>query len=100
MRNMDKSTARSAEAEDIGQRALLFLVQDPVRLQRFMTQSGLEPEELRAQAAEASFLTVVLDYLASDESLLLVFAAEADLDPNRIMRARHLLAGPMAGDGA
>ena len=98
MRNINKLPPSSAEAEDIGQRALLFVVQDEVRLQRFMAESGLEPDELRARASEPCLLAAVLDHLAADESLLLVFAAETNLDPTRIMYARHVLSGPMSGD--
>jgi Protein of unknown function (DUF3572) len=36
----------------------------------------------------------VLDHITSDERLLLAFAAENDIDPEAVMRARDVLAGP------
>jgi hypothetical protein len=36
---------------------------------------------LRAAAAEPGFLAAILDHLASDEKLLLAFAAEARQEP-------------------
>jgi len=95
-----KGTGTKASAEDIGQRALLFLVEDQMRLHRFMRDTGLEPDELRARAGECDLLAAVLDHLSSDESLLLVFAAEAGLDPASIMQARYALSGADAGGGA
>jgi Protein of unknown function (DUF3572) len=36
----------------------------------------------------------VLDHIVSDERLLLAFAAENDIDPETVMRARDALVGP------
>ncbi|VFU07751.1 protein of unknown function [Methylocella tundrae] len=40
------------------------------------------------------FFVGVLDFLASNEALLLAFAANAGRDPAAVLRARHLLAPP------
>ena len=82
------------DPEDLAIQALTFLAADPERLGRFMAMSGLGPETLRAAAGEPGFLVAVLDHLLSDESLLLAFAANADLAPERIAGARARLAGP------
>ena len=61
------------------------------RLARFMNISGLTPETIRDAAGEPTFLAGILDYVASDESLLLELAREMDVKPERIMEARSAL---------
>lgn len=81
-------------AEDIAIQGLAFLAGDPERLARFLALTGLGPQNLRQAANEPGFLAAVLDYLASDESLLQVFAAHANLAPEIVAQARVTL-----GDG-
>jgi hypothetical protein len=85
-------TRESAEAVAID--VLTFIAAEPVRLERFMTLSGLTPDGLRAAAAEPGFLAGVLDHLAGDEALLLAFAANAGRDPSIIAKARDWLSPP------
>jgi hypothetical protein len=93
-----KKTAMTTErAEAIAAGALAFLASDPQRLVRFLSLTGLSPDELRQQADSQPVLTAVLDYLAGDESLLLVFAAGAGLAPEEIGPARDKLAGAPQG---
>jgi Protein of unknown function (DUF3572) len=80
-------------AEALALEALTFLATDPERLERFVTLSGLSPDNLRAAGAAPDFLAGVLDYLASDEALLLAFAANRQIDPAEIMRAWMQLGG-------
>jgi len=75
-------------AEEIGIRALGFLASDPERLGRFFELTGLSPADIRAAAADPAFWLAVLEHLASDESLLLAFAAHEGLDPVAVERAR------------
>jgi hypothetical protein len=80
-----------ALAEDMAVAALTFIAQDSERLGRFLALSGLEPGNLRDAAAEPGFLVGVLDYLSSDEPLLLAFAANFQIDPTAIATAQRLL---------
>ena len=80
-----------ALAEDMAVAALTFIAQDGERLGRFLALSGLEPRNLRDAAAEPGFLVGVLDYLSSDEPLLLAFAANFQIDPTAIATAQRLL---------
>jgi hypothetical protein len=80
-----------ALAEDMAVAALTFIAQDGERLGRFLTLSGLDPGNLREAAAEPGFLVGVLDYLSSDEPLLLAFAANFQIDPTAIATAQRLL---------
>ena len=84
------------DAEIIGLRALAFLADDENRIGRFLALTGLSTEELRTQAGEASTLHAVLEHLAGDESLLLVFAAAAAIEPDRIGPALQVLAAEAA----
>ena len=83
-------------AEDIAIQGLAFLAGDPDRLARFLALTGLGPQNLRQAAGEPGFLAAVLDHLASDESLLQVFAAHANLAPESVAQARAAL-GDSAG---
>jgi hypothetical protein len=69
----------------------VFLAADSERLEGFAATSGLNAENLRAAAESPEFLAAVLDHLASDESLLLAFAANSGIDPADVQRARAVL---------
>ena len=87
------SAGRREAAESIAVQALTFLATEPTRLARFLAVSGLEPDSIRAAAAEPGFLAGVLDHLGADETLLVAFAAEAGIAPAEVDRARAALAG-------
>ena len=72
---------------------LTFLAGDPQRLERFLSLTGMGPDEIRAAAVTPEFQAAVLEHLLSDESLLLVFAAESGVAPELIAPAHALLAG-------
>lgn len=80
-------------AEEIGARALAFLAGEPARLARFLALTGLEPGDIRKQIDAPELLSAVLDHLARDEPLLLVFAAGAHLPPEDVGRALSVLQG-------
>jgi Protein of unknown function (DUF3572) len=97
--NFKTSTAKSPKltksgAETLAIEALSFLAADPMRLDRFLALSGIGLDHLRAAAAEPGFLAAVLDHLASDERLLLAFAAGAGQNPEAIAKARDILSPP------
>ena len=82
-----------ADAEILAVRALSFLAAEPERLGAFLAETGLGPESVRAAASVPGFLPAVLDYLIAHEALLLGFAAEHDLDPVVVVKARDALPG-------
>jgi hypothetical protein len=101
MENFDFRTAPSkqpqltkAAAESIAIEALTFLAGNPARLDRFLALSGLGRDTLRAAAGEPGFLAAIADHLASDESLLLAFAATTGHAPAMIAKARDILSPP------
>lgn len=84
-------------AESIGVSALLFLAGDEERLIRFLTLTGVSPQQLRTEARSPQMLVAVLDYLLQEESTLLVFASSDGIPPEDIAPARRALA-EMAGE--
>jgi hypothetical protein len=80
-----------AASESIAIEVLTFLAGNPARRDRFLGQSGLGRDNLRAAAGEPGFLAAILDHLASDESLLLAFAANTGHAPATIAKARDIL---------
>jgi hypothetical protein len=91
----DKGQAPAKEAaESMASEVLGFLAEDSSRLSRFLALSGLGPDNLRAAAREPAILAAVLDHLASDEAVLLAFAAKSGHEPAAIVRAREVLSPP------
>lgn len=82
-------TADDAAALALG--GLAFLAEDAERLARFLALTGIGPAALRAGADAPETHLAVLDYLLSDESLLLVFAAAKGLAPETVVQARTAL---------
>ena len=84
---------RRAAAEQLAIAALGFIADEPERLGRFLAMTGLGPDSLRNAAREPHFLAGVLDHVAADETLLVAFAAQHEVDPDAVMRARDELGG-------
>jgi Protein of unknown function (DUF3572) len=80
-------------AEAIAAQALGFLAAEPQRFGRFLALTGVDLDELRANAGAPELLAAVLAHLAGDESLLLAFAAEAHVTPESIAPALAILQG-------
>ena len=100
MKSKPSATAKSEWAQGLAIAALGFLASDIERLEPFLSLTGIDISNLRTVAADPAFLIAVLDHLASDETLLLAFAANAGHDPVDIDRARQMLAGPTHDWGA
>jgi hypothetical protein len=81
------------DAEAVALQGLTFLVDDAKRLVHFLSLTGISPTELKSWAEAPAIQVAVLDHLLNDESLLLVFAAEAKIAPETIAPLRELLAG-------
>ncbi len=84
---------RQAAAEELAIAALGFIAAEPERLGRFLAITGIGPGSIRDAAREPQFLAGVLDHIAGDEPLLLAFAADNEIDPNAVIRARDTIAG-------
>lgn len=85
------------DAETLALRALTFLATDGERLGRFLSLTGIGPDELRRNAGERAMLAGLLEYLLQDETLLLVFATDVGVPPEAIPAAHRVLAGRQQG---
>ena len=81
-------------AELIAIQALGHIASEDELLSRFMSVTGVEPGDFRELAQERSFLVAVLDFLGAHEPDLVGFAEALGQSPERVMEARHRLAGP------
>ncbi len=88
-----KSPLSREDAQEIAIRTLTFLAGDEERMSRFLALSGMGPQDIRDNANEAGFHVALLDYLMSDEALLLTFCGNENIDPQLIAPAHHLLEG-------
>lgn len=90
---MAKQTLTVDQADSLSLKALAFLAGEEERFSRFLTLTGIQLDDLRAKADDRQTLLAVLDYLLADQSLLMVFASEADVSPMDVEQARTVLPG-------
>ena len=81
----------SAAAKEIAIRALTFMTSDASILSRFLDVTGWTPVTLDSPDSRAAILAASLDYLMSEEDLLLTFAANSGLDPGEVALAHRAL---------
>ena len=79
------------EAETIALKGLGFLANSGAEMDRFVAASGFDPAALRLRAEDPHFLAAVVDFLLTDDELVLAFCAAESLDPKQLHRARHAL---------
>ena len=85
--------SRHRTAEILALKGLAFLANSEGPLDRFMALSGACADDLRERAGEPEFLAAVMDFLMSDENLLMAFCDEASIDPRDVQMARMALPG-------
>jgi hypothetical protein len=78
---------KTVQAEEISGRALAFLATRPADLQRFLTASGLDGQELLDKSGDKAILAAVLGFLAGDESLAKAFSESEKLKPGELLQA-------------
>lgn len=100
MRGKREGAPTQSEAEGLALQALAFLAEEPTRLGRFLSLTGISPNDLRRAADSPETLVAVFDHLMGDESLLLVFAAERGIAAERLAAAHARLSGHPMGGGA
>lgn len=94
---MRRQAVSREDAEALAMAGLGMLAEDPARIARFFSLSGLDPSQIRELALTPAFQTAVLTHIRGDESLLLAFAANLGIDPARIADAELLLSGQPRG---
>jgi len=91
-----KSTTRKQSydidaAEAVAFRAVAFVVSNDEYLADFARRSGVCPSLFPDMIENREFLVGILDHLLADESLLLAFCGNADIDPSDILPVRDAL---------
>jgi hypothetical protein len=81
------------QAAILALKALAYLTNFDPELQRFLELSGAEAETLPRRANEPEFLVSVLDFLLSNEALLVGFCDETFVDARIVHLARIVLEG-------
>ena len=75
-------------------RALAWTLSDPDRAQRLLDVTGLDPQDLRARAAEPAVLGAVLGFLEGWQPDLVACAEELEVKPEALVAAHAALEGP------
>ncbi len=81
------------EIKELAHEALLEILEDPYRSQRFFALTGTTPKQIRQEMNKAEFIAGILDYMLQDEPFLKEFADMQDLNPAAITLARLRLPG-------
>ena len=81
------------DAETVALNVLGFLAESPQALETLMNQSGLDSSTIRKRAADRDFLAAVVDFLMTNEELLVDFCESRRIDARRVHMAAHQLGG-------
>ncbi len=85
------------EIKSLAHEALIEILEDHYRSQRFFGLTGTTPQQIRQEMHRPEFIAGILDYMLQDEPFLKEFADMQDLNPAAITLARLRLPGaPMA----
>ena len=79
----EESDPKITEAQ-LALEILGFLVSDPKRLTTFLDETGVDPNALRDALGDRALHGGLLDYIMTDEALLVAFAASANRSPEAI----------------
>ncbi|MBS0249563.1 MAG: DUF3572 domain-containing protein [Proteobacteria bacterium] len=82
-------------AEALALQILTYVLTDTKQISRFLALTGSDPQDLRNIATSRELQLATLEFLLSDEGLLLAFCQEHGIDPALIAPAHQLLAGPI-----
>jgi hypothetical protein len=82
-------------SELVAIQALSFIAGDAERLGRFLAETGIGPETLRASASDPCFLTGVLDFVLRDDTTVKAFSESSGHHPTTIAAARMALGDPL-----
>ena len=94
MRNSKQNgTIGRESAETIAAQALAWVAADPETINGFLSLTGLSPGELMAQAADPRILGAVLDYLMTEDRLVMAFCDAEGLAYTVPQAARAVLPG-------
>lgn len=83
---MNKNISANTDISDLGLDILTWLAKEPQRLAAFCEATGFTVDSLTSSIAEPETALAALEYLLSDESLLLHFCTETGTPPESPLR--------------
>lgn len=89
-------SGRQEVAQTLALHAIGFIVQQEAMLGRFLGQTGLSLEDLKAALEKPETLAAVLDWLLQEDKSLLTFCEEFEVTPDLVWRVRNHLPGAPA----
>jgi len=81
------------KAEQVGIQVLSWLAAHDDMLMQFLGMTGIAADDLRSRASEPEFLGFVLDFLLSDDAMVMAFCEHAQMATDTPMLARGALPG-------
>jgi Protein of unknown function (DUF3572). len=78
-------------AQSLADLCLGYLAENPEELARFMEHAGYDPAALRGAVGSRHLATGLIDYFASNETILLALCANAAIRPEEFMRVWYRL---------
>lgn len=88
-----KQTLSTENAEKIAVSGFTFLTGEPEYFSKFISTTGVDLADIAEIAGEPVFLTAVLAYFLTDDSLLLSFCEHNNLPPEDVLKAHMVLGG-------
>lgn len=86
-------------ATSIAIAGLQYLAGDEEQISRFISLTGISPDQMREAAGSQSFLIAVLEFFMGDEPTLLAFAASQNIDPADVQKALYVFSPPGLNSG-
>jgi len=80
-------------AERVGIQVLGWLAGHDDLLTRFLGMTGIAADDMRIRAQEPEFLGFVLDFLLTDDAMVMAFCDDANMATEQPMQARGALPG-------
>jgi len=74
-------------------KSLAYISQSPEEISKFIALTGIESSDIIRLKENLKFLGGVLDFVTSDESLLLAFCSSEKISPEGVEAARNQLLG-------
>ncbi|MEM9359974.1 MAG: DUF3572 domain-containing protein [Pseudomonadota bacterium] len=91
---MNRNNAISREeAEILGLRVLAFIASDASLMERFSNTTGVSVEDLRQRANSDEILLACFNEILRNEPDLLMFCANANIQPETVRLAEAILEG-------
>lgn len=87
-----KQPASQTDPQALALNALGWIIVDETRAERFLSLTGLTPDELRASLGYPSTLAAVLEFLCGHEPDLIAAAEAIGCRPQDLVSARERLA--------